>query len=272
MHGKMRRITRGFTLVELLVVVAIIALLIALLLPALQKAKYQAKIVVCMSSLRQVGIGLTAYATENGAYYPYVRRYQNGVEVTMRNPTTATGQDMQEWQLMLPYYGGKLSMKRLYTCPMVVADCNALWPADRFPYNGANAMPLVTYQLWYYTPTDNNFVRKTITRLNEQFETGKHVVDAAHWNILVSDVMACRKYGMNYHDATYGNAVNHVPYGEATSGMDSFHFMGMIVPFSVNYNANYLYTDGSAAHRPHLRPLVNLKGTYNFRLPLEDAR
>lgn len=61
----------GFTLIELLVVISIIALLIALLLPSLQKMRYQARTVVCAASLRQVGIGVTAYSVDQRSWYPY---------------------------------------------------------------------------------------------------------------------------------------------------------------------------------------------------------
>ncbi len=59
-----RRLRRaaGFTLVELLVVVAIIALLLGILLPSLAKARKVAQVSVCMSNLRQIGVGVVAYA------------------------------------------------------------------------------------------------------------------------------------------------------------------------------------------------------------------
>ncbi len=53
---------KGFTLVEMLVVIAIIGILIALLLPALQAAREAARSAQCKSNLRQFGIGMLMHA------------------------------------------------------------------------------------------------------------------------------------------------------------------------------------------------------------------
>jgi len=63
---------RGFTLVELLVVVAIIALLIAILLPSLGSARRQARTVVCLANLSQLGLASQLYADQNRGFLPQV--------------------------------------------------------------------------------------------------------------------------------------------------------------------------------------------------------
>ncbi len=64
------RRARAFTLIELLVVIAIIALLIGILLPALSSARNSARTAVCLSNMRQLGIGAAGYTADAGDTIP----------------------------------------------------------------------------------------------------------------------------------------------------------------------------------------------------------
>ena len=63
---------RGFTLVELLVVIGIIALLISILLPALSKARAAANEVKCQAQLKQVITAMMLHANDHNGFMPLV--------------------------------------------------------------------------------------------------------------------------------------------------------------------------------------------------------
>jgi len=88
---------KGFTMLELLVVVAILALLSGLLLPAMAKARMRTQASACLNNLKYLGTAGTMYEYDNGGKMPYAGlRLQRGVEMTWDD-------------LIDPYMGGKLT-------------------------------------------------------------------------------------------------------------------------------------------------------------------
>jgi prepilin-type N-terminal cleavage/methylation domain-containing protein/prepilin-type processing-associated H-X9-DG protein len=96
----MTRKDRGFSLIELLVVVSIVAVLIGLLLPAVQSARESARRSQCTNNLKQIGLAMLNYVSKNEALPP----------VCVDQERTLTGQQVpqphQNWSQharLLPY-------------------------------------------------------------------------------------------------------------------------------------------------------------------------
>ena len=64
--------SRGFTLVEVLVVVGIVALLMGVMLPAINRVRETSRRTTCMGNLRVIGQGLLTYARDNKDEFPRI--------------------------------------------------------------------------------------------------------------------------------------------------------------------------------------------------------
>ena len=113
--------TRGFSLVELLVVMTLIAILSAIVFPMFVKAKQNAQVSECLSNMRQIGMGLRMYLDE------YDNRFPSAVPWGV--PGSARGEGQKTIQelltpfvrngLQVEYVGtAKLYPKRsVFSCP-----------------------------------------------------------------------------------------------------------------------------------------------------------
>jgi prepilin-type N-terminal cleavage/methylation domain-containing protein len=107
LQKRVTRVSRAFTLIELLVVIAIIAILAALLLPAISKGKSQASAVACINHLKQLGLGLRMWSSDNNSKYPW-------------QLTSAEGgsSDSPEWVNHFRVCSNELVTTRILVCPM----------------------------------------------------------------------------------------------------------------------------------------------------------
>jgi prepilin-type N-terminal cleavage/methylation domain-containing protein/prepilin-type processing-associated H-X9-DG protein len=129
----------AFTLIELLVVIAIIAILAALLLPALSRAKSAADTAACKSNLRQIGIALLSYVTDNGAMYP--RYFQSiGDHYWYDELQPYTGYGWPRPRSVMP----TKKPSSVYVCPSFARLPEANWWGFQYGYNvNGAAVPMV---------------------------------------------------------------------------------------------------------------------------------
>jgi prepilin-type N-terminal cleavage/methylation domain-containing protein len=98
-------VASGFTLIELLVVIAIIAILASMLFPAFSRAREQARKTVCISNLKQIGLGIMQYTQD------YDERYPIGY------PFWHTQEPMNQQELLVYTVNPYIKSTQIWDCP-----------------------------------------------------------------------------------------------------------------------------------------------------------
>lgn len=86
---------KAFTLIELLVVIAIIAILAAILFPVFAQAKMAAKHTSNLSNVKNLGLGILIYTSDNDDYFPLAQRYE---------PANAAFFGLEPWSVSVQPY------------------------------------------------------------------------------------------------------------------------------------------------------------------------
>lgn len=127
---------RGFTMVELLVVVAIIAIFVMMLLPALGAAKARTRRTACMNNLKQISLGLRMYADDH-------------FDVLPNTPSTNSWRHWYGYKALIKNYvglnGSSSSSDKVFACP-----------ADIFCYWGGSSGPAYVPHGFHETPASDH--------------------------------------------------------------------------------------------------------------------
>jgi prepilin-type N-terminal cleavage/methylation domain-containing protein/prepilin-type processing-associated H-X9-DG protein len=107
---KMKR-NHAFTLIEILIVIAIIALLAAILFPVFSRARERARQASCQSNLKQIGMAIMQYTSDNDERLPQAYYWFKADGSTAQNYDTVPA---SSWRVMIDPY---VKSHAIFTCP-----------------------------------------------------------------------------------------------------------------------------------------------------------
>lgn len=164
--------TRGFTLIEMLVVITVVGLLMGLLLPAILRSKDVVNLTQCASNLRQIGVAFAVYLEENMYIYPPAsvnsNRYGQKEWMDLIRARMGIGTLDDGIQLLDMYHGSTWYKYKQFSCPGNTQrqsgsgrfdygyNLNLVVPAP-LNHNTVTGDMIIVHCANHYAPTDATF-------------------------------------------------------------------------------------------------------------------
>jgi prepilin-type N-terminal cleavage/methylation domain-containing protein/prepilin-type processing-associated H-X9-DG protein len=170
-----RRVTRAFTLVELLVVMAIISLMVSLSYPALQNALASARSTQCAANLHSIGVAVTQAAADNDNQYPPIAQ-------AATNPYAGTSIPARDLVDTLAPYGITTNSIQ---CPVDMAQSSSAFKqyGSSYEWNPAFDDEVTVTPIIYWSATVQIPVNSSRVRLCTDF----NAIHNGRMNILYGD-------------------------------------------------------------------------------------